>query len=88
SGGLREGLNIAAIAEAAGIECMIGCMAETRLSITAAVHLACAAPNIRYVDLDSPLFLEEDPIVGGIEYDGPYIEPGRGYGLGVMEIKY
>ncbi|MGC8849046.1 MAG: dipeptide epimerase [Candidatus Bathyarchaeia archaeon] len=88
SGGLREGLNIAAMAEAAGLECMIGCMAETRLSITAAVHLACAAPNIRYVDLDSPLFLDGDPVVGGAKYNGPYIEPDKEYGLGVAEIKF
>lgn len=86
AGGLREALKIAAIAEAAGIECMIGCMAETRLSITAAAHLACAAPNICYIDLDSPLFLGEDPVIGGVKYNGPYIDLGEGYGLGVTEI--
>ncbi|MEM2122717.1 MAG: dipeptide epimerase [Candidatus Bathyarchaeia archaeon] len=86
-GGIREGLKIAAIAERAGLECMIGCMAESRLSITAAVHLACAAPSISYIDLDSPLFLERDPVVGGAKYDGPYIEPGIEYGLGVTEIR-
>jgi len=87
AGGIREALRIAALAETAGLESMIGCMAETRLSITAAVHLACAAPNISYIDLDSPLFLEKDPVVGGAKYDGPYIEPGMEYGLGIMDVE-
>lgn len=42
-GGIHEALKINQICETAGIECMIGCMAEeTTIGITAAAHLAAA----------------------------------------------
>ena len=82
SGGIHTALRINAVAEAAGAKCMLGCMLETRLGLTAAAHLASARPNIRYVDLDSHLQLAKDPIVGGARWDGDSIaladEPGIG----------
>lgn len=40
-GGLYEAAKISSICEIAGIECMIGCMAEeTNIGVTAAAHLA------------------------------------------------
>jgi L-alanine-DL-glutamate epimerase-like enolase superfamily enzyme len=48
---------------------MIGCFAESRLGLTAAAHLACARPNIAFLDLDSALNLNSDPVLGGIIYD-------------------
>ncbi|MFQ6067319.1 MAG: mandelate racemase/muconate lactonizing enzyme family protein, partial [bacterium] len=38
-GGIKNGIKIASIAESAGMECMVGCMIESRLAITAASHL-------------------------------------------------
>jgi len=35
-----------------GVECMIGCMLEAKVSITAAVHLAYAKCIITKIDLD------------------------------------
>ena len=69
SGGIHTALKINAIAEGAGIHCMVGCMTETRLALSAAAHLVSARPNIRYADLDGWLFLKDDPIIGGAEYD-------------------
>ena len=69
SGGIHTGLKINAIAEGAGIRCMVGCMTETRLGLTAAAHLVSSRPNIQYADLDGYLFLKSDPIVGGAQYD-------------------
>ena len=47
-GGIHEALKINQICETAGIECMIGCMAEeTTIGITAAAHLAAAQKNIK-----------------------------------------
>jgi L-alanine-DL-glutamate epimerase-like enolase superfamily enzyme len=69
SGGIHTALKINAIAEGAGIHCMVGCMTETRLALSAAAHLVSARPNITYADLDGWLFLKHDPIIGGAEYD-------------------
>jgi len=68
SGGIHTGLKINAVAESAGIHCMVGCMTETRLGLSAAAHLVSARPNIKYADLDGYLFLKDDPIIGGAEY--------------------
>ena len=69
SGGIHTALKINAIAEGAGIHCMVGCMTETRLALSAAAHLVSARPNVKYADLDGWLFLKHDPIIGGAEYD-------------------
>lgn len=68
SGGIHTALKINSIAEGSGIKCMVGCMTETRLGLTAAAHVVSARPNIIFADLDGCLMLEEDPIIGGSEY--------------------
>jgi L-alanine-DL-glutamate epimerase-like enolase superfamily enzyme len=82
SAGIHTALKINAVAEASGVACMLGCMMETRLALTAAAHLVSARPNIRYADLDGHFELKEDPIVGGARWDGGTItlpdEPGIG----------
>ncbi|HEX9956525.1 MAG TPA: enolase C-terminal domain-like protein, partial [Fibrella sp.] len=71
-----------AIAEAAGMACMIGCMSESRLALTANAHFASARQNIRFCDLDACFEHAEDPVLGGIVYDGYQISlpdvPGIG----------
>jgi L-alanine-DL-glutamate epimerase-like enolase superfamily enzyme len=82
SGGIHTALKINAIAEGAGITCMVGCMVETRLGLTAAAHVVSARPNIQYADLDGCLMLKEDPVVGGAQYNVGEISvpdvPGHG----------
>jgi L-Ala-D/L-Glu epimerase len=68
SGGIHTALKINAVAESSGIPCMVGCMTETRLGLSAAAHVVSARPNIRYADLDGFYFLAEDPIVGGAQW--------------------
>lgn len=68
SAGIHTALRINAIAEASGIPCMVGCMVETRLGLTAAAHLVSARPNIRFADLDGALMLRDDPVTGGLAY--------------------
>jgi len=83
AGGLQEALKIAAVAEAAGIPCMVGCMSETRLALTAAAHLASARPIIRFLDLDSADMHAADPVVGGMTYgQGGRLALPEGPGLG------
>jgi len=64
---------------------MIGCFAESRLALSASAHLACARPNIEFIDLDSAYLFTEDPVIGGIQYstaEGGVIELTDKPGLG------
>ncbi len=81
-GGIYNALKIAAIAESAGIPCMIGSMMETSVSVAAAAHLACAEPVIRHFDLDAPLFCKSQPVGGGIQYQGSRVCLSEAPGLG------
>jgi len=85
SGGIHTALKINSIAESSGIVCMVGCMTETRLALTAAAHMVSARLNIRYTDLDGHLFLKTDPVIGGARYDVGEITvpdaPGHGADL-------
>ena len=82
SGGIFEALKINAIAEAAGMPCMIGCMSESRLALTANVHFAAARQNVRFCDLDACFEHAHDPIYGGITYHGYQIELHDTPGIG------
>ena len=81
-GGLYNALKIVSMAEVCGMECMLGCMLEAKVSINAAVELACAKKIITRIDLDGPVLCSEDPILGGAVFDEKNItvsdEPGMG----------
>ncbi len=83
TGGIHNALKICSIAEIYGVECMIGCMLESKLSVSAAVHLAAAKKIITKIDLDGPGLCKEDPIQGGPEFQDYKItlndEPGLGF---------
>ena len=85
-GGILQGLKLAAIAESAGIECMVGSMVEGAVGVTAAAHLAAARPVITRLDLDAPLYCAENPVRGGIQYNGPQIALPETPGLGIDGI--
>lgn len=59
--GISRGLEIAAVARAAGLPLMIGCMAETARGLSASVHLALGTGFFTWCDLDSDVLLVEDP---------------------------
>ncbi len=90
-GGLYNALKIASAAEVYGVECMIGCMLEAKISVNAAVHLACAKQIITKIDLDGPVLCSEDPVLGGAVFNEKIItvsdEPGLGI-KGVEGIRY
>lgn len=86
-GGIYNALKIASAAEVFGVECMIGCMLEAKISVNAAVHLACAKNIITKVDLDGPVLCSEDPILGGAVFDEKRISVSDAPGLGIRGIE-
>lgn len=86
-GGLYNALKIASAAEVYGVECMIGCMLEAKISVNAAVHLACAKQIITKIDLDGPVLCSEDPILGGAVFDEKIITVSDDPGLGIKGIQ-
>ncbi len=86
-GGLYNALKIASAAEVFGVECMIGCMLEAKISVNAAVHLACAKNIITKVDLDGPVLCKEDPIMGGAVFNEKQITVSDAPGLGIQGIE-
>ena len=85
-GGLSNALRIVSAAEVYGVECMIGCMLEAKVSVTAAAHLACAKGAITRIDLDGPALCASDPVAGGASFNGKYIELSDAPGLGISGI--
>jgi len=86
-GGIHNALHIASAAEVYGVECMIGCMLEAKVSSNAAVHLACAKNIITRVDLDGPSLCREDPVDGGCIYNEQTITVSEEPGFGVRGIR-
>ena len=86
-GGLYNALKICTMAEVYGVECMIGCMLEAKISVNAAVHLACARKVITKVDLDGPVLCSEDPILGGAVFNEKDITVSDAPGLGILGIE-
>ncbi len=85
-GGLYNALKIASAAEIYGVECMIGCMLEAKISVNAAVAIACAKNIITKVDLDGPVLCSEDPIQGGAVFREKDITVSDLPGLGIQGI--
>ena len=81
--GFVEALDIAAVCRATHTQLMVGAMMESRLATAAAAHFVAGLGGFRYIDLDTPMLLAEDPFTGGYEqhggiYDLSSIERGLG----------
>ena len=87
TGGIYNALKICSLAEIYGVECMIGCMLEAKVSVTAAVHLACAKNIITKIDLDGPVLCKEDPVKGGALFEEYKITLTEDPGLGIKSIE-
>ena len=88
TGGIYHALKICAMAESAHMECMIGCMMESKISVTAAAHLAMAKRIITKIDLDAPILCKKDPIKGGVIYKKDQITLSDEPGLGLKKVKF
>ena len=81
--GILEALDIAALCRINHIGLMIGAMMESRLAIAAATHFVAGLGGFRYIDLDTPMLLADDPFTGGYEqrggiYDVSNVKSGLG----------
>lgn len=72
--GIARALDIVAVARACGMRTMIGGMVEARLAMGTSASLAAGLGGFAIVDLDTPLFLAEDPFEGGYVMDGERID--------------
>lgn len=83
SGGILEAIEVADTAAQHGIPCMLGGMVESRLALTAKVHLAMAHDNIQFYDLDTCLLGHLiDPVVDGARYNNYFLELDELPGIG------
>lgn len=83
SGGILQAVRTAEVADASNLACMLGCMSESRLALTAAAHVMMSQRMARYADLDA--FLEHDvnPIVGGMQVKAGVVTLPDTPGLGL-----
>lgn len=86
TGGIYEALKICAVAESCGVECMTGCMLESKIAVSAAAHLSAAKRIITRADLDGPSLCRTDPYIGGPEFAGPRIRMNETPGLGITKV--
>ena len=86
TGGIWQALKICDVAEIYGVECMIGCMLESRLSVAAAAHLAAGRSIITRADLDGPSLCAADPYTGGPQFLESTITMSGDPGVGVNHI--
>jgi o-succinylbenzoate synthase len=87
TGGISNAIKIADITALYGVKCMMGCMAETSIGVSAAAHVAVAkSSSITCVDLDAPSLAAVNPVVGGVHFDGPEITISDAPGLGIESI--
>lgn len=83
--GIVEALDIAALCRAAHMQLMIGAMIESRLAISAAAHFAAGLGDFRFVDLDTPMLIADDPFLSGYEQTGGIYDLSKiKSGLGVI----
>ena len=88
AGGLSRAIQIADIAGTHGVECMIGCMLESSISVAAAAHLAIAKSSvITRVDLDGPALCTLNPVDGGVVFEDSKITVTDAPGLGIRAVR-
>jgi L-alanine-DL-glutamate epimerase-like enolase superfamily enzyme len=85
-GGINQALKIADIGLNEDVDLFWGCNDESIVSITAALHVAFACANTRYIDLDGSLDLGKDIVKGGFILKDGVMSCSDKPGLGVERI--
>ncbi|MCD8023471.1 MAG: dipeptide epimerase [Lachnospiraceae bacterium] len=86
TGGLHQALRICDLADRYQVKCMIGCMLESKVSVSAGAHLAAARSCITMADLDGPSLCAEDPYEGGPVYSGAKIVRREESRIGIRRV--
>jgi L-Ala-D/L-Glu epimerase len=82
--GVVEAIDVVGVARAAGLGLMIGGMVESILAMSCSACFAAGIGGFRFVDLDTPMFLAENPFRGGFVQRGAMLslaEIGAGHGV-------
>jgi L-alanine-DL-glutamate epimerase-like enolase superfamily enzyme len=88
TGGISNALRIADLCAGHGVQCMMGSMLETSISVAAGAHVAVARSGvITRVDLDGPQLGTFIPTEGGARFDGPEISLPDAPGLGIRSVQ-
>ncbi len=83
-GGLHCGRQADAIARAARLATMVGCIHEPALLIAAGLGLALSSPNVQYCDLDGHFDLDNDPTRPGFDFEDGWLVCRDVPGLGCI----
>ena len=92
TGGLREAIRMAELAQQNGVAVIIGCMMESHVGISAAASLACALEATAVTtrgtahDLDAGLWMKRSPVTGGAAYQRDVVHLPDAAGLGISEL--
>jgi o-succinylbenzoate synthase len=83
SGGIWEARKIHSVCQQHNIPCMMGGMLESRIALSAFAHFALAHDNVVFYDMDtSMLGHKTDPVTGGVQYKGFFLEVPETPGIG------
>jgi L-alanine-DL-glutamate epimerase-like enolase superfamily enzyme len=82
AGGIGNAVRIAHIADAANIRCMVGCMLESNVALTAAAHVVASQANIIFADLDGNAEHTANPVIGGMTVKAGVVTMPEKPGLG------
>lgn len=83
SGGIHEAIKIHDVAAEKDVACMMGGMLESRIALSAKLHFVYASPNIKFYDMDTCMLGHKvDPCVGGVTYDGYFLNIDDVIGIG------
>lgn len=84
SGGLWAAARLMAVADAAGLHCLLSTTQEMSIGTAAIAHLGATVPELRYPgDAVGPLLYREDVVADRIQFDGVRLVIPDGPGLGV-----
>ena len=86
TGGIFDALRVCDLAERGGVQCMMGCMLESAVSVSGAAHLAAARSVITLCDLDGPSLCAENPYIGGPRYEESRIFLPETPGIGITGL--
>ncbi|THU39840.1 dipeptide epimerase [Niastella caeni] len=83
SGGISEAQKIHAVCKQHNIPCMMGGMLESRVALSAFAHFALSHDNVIFYDMDTCMLGHKtDPVTGGVQYKGFFLEVPETPGIG------